>query len=516
VAGSISFSDEIFSDAGIDPVLQRQLEIKAERDRLREQYMTSRGLASSGKGKRPPGLYPRDPSIIEGMGNLAMRMGLDPRTTQKLEEGAEFTPLGTLSQTFAADNPMDFAMAAMPAAKKAKAVVPKPKGKVTSLPVPGRGPDPAIDKILSPEDRIALTTDYPDPGPPVIKTDPKKGTTYEGKGITDLGKRATKARALIQKDIDAGNYTPYYNLLERDYADPSSYGLPDVSPTRLNVPKKAETYAKHQAIVQDPEVSARLLAAEAKGAAMPNAGKWYGMKQWQDDYIKDYGREEGLRRFDEDFATPMAATTGGSSPRQNLVNTGYVNLQRERGLPVEEESKRMPTFVGGGKIGGASNMQAANKYSVRGEPIDPKGNPKRFDFRARFLGKTKTYNVIDDQVMQGFKPGGPGSPEWYGMNTMEIDRLSDIANRMPEEAQENIWYGLKSEKDPSITSQQPMMQDVNEAIERTSRITGYTPDQVAKLIRARKIPIYSVAGLGVLAELLAKNVNGGQGNGTDF
>lgn len=396
--------------------------------------------------------------------------------------------------------------------KAAKPRVAKPPGIGSNSGIKPPAPKPAkltpaqkaLGKLTAKEQEM-LRDLPPDPGPSVTRIDPKKGP-YEGKGITDLGERVSKAKTAIQKEIDAGNYTPFFNILERDYADASSYNLPAVSPTHGKIPVTAAKQAEHRAIVQDPAAAERLLAAEKIGSEMENAGKWYGMKQLQDAYIAEFGKKEGLKRYDEDFATPMAATTGGSTPQQNLINVGYVNRMKDKGLPAEETSTKMPTFVGGGKVGGTSNMQAANKYSVRGEPIDPMSNPKRYDFRARFLGKTKGYNVIDDQMMQGWKPGGPGSPKWYGLHTTEIDRLSALANRLPEEFQENVWAGLKSLKDKNYTKQRPMIEEYNQAIERTSRILGISPTETLKLILRRKIPIYSVAGLGVLAGEIAKRV----------
>ena len=57
-----------------------------------------------------------------------------------------------------------------------------------------------------------------------------------------------------------------------------------------------------------------------------------------------------------------------------------------------------------------------------------------------------------------------------------------------------MWAGIKLPKDPSYVPK-PMIQIVNEAIERTSRLTGLSPEEVVEegLVKGKR-PLYAKGG----------------------
>lgn len=65
----------------------------------------------------------------------------------------------------------------------------------------------------------------------------------------------------------------------------------------------------------------------------------------------------------------------------------------------------------------------------------------------------------------------------------------------PRYYQEVAWAGAKDAKTKGGYKASPMIQNVNEAIERTHRITGLPKDEVVRrgLVRA-EIPLYGLAG----------------------
>lgn len=70
----------------------------------------------------------------------------------------------------------------------------------------------------------------------------------------------------------------------------------------------------------------------------------------------------------------------------------------------------------------------------------------------------------------------------------------------PANFQDVAWAGFKNLKDPRYTSGKPMIEVVNEAIERTHRLTGMPKDEIVRrgLVRG-EIPLYGMGGLGLVA-----------------
>lgn len=352
----------------------------------------------------------------------------------------------------------------------------------------GRKGKAAIDALRG-YDPAKVAKDYPDRAPPVTKVDPKTGKEFPGKDLSEEAKAVQKARKAAQKEIDAGNYTPVFPIKDRFYVDAANYPLVGDTLTDA-MPKKQVTIDKYKERFDTPEIRQRLQAAFLRGNADPNAQRWYAMGQLEKAYVDELGTEAGRKAFKTDFADAMAATTGGADPTDNLMMAHYGNVLRARGEPVPANAFDMPFPIGGRYAGG--NMRMYDKVINQGRDFVASETPKRFNFSANFQGH-KNRATIDEQMSGGFEPGLAVPPgDSYGV--ME-GVVADLArqNKVPSaEAQDVMWAGLKG------TKGKPMIQHVNEAIERTSRITGLSPEEVLRKNLIRKMgPLYGIGAAGV-------------------
>jgi hypothetical protein len=94
------------------------------------------------------------------------------------------------------------------------------------------------------------------------------GKAYWGKELTGEAKTVQKARNAAQRDIDLGDYTPYFKVAERSDVNPTRYA-PYRSTTDI-LPAKADTIKKYMAHASNPDGVARLQAAYEKGLTLPN------------------------------------------------------------------------------------------------------------------------------------------------------------------------------------------------------------------------------------------------------
>jgi hypothetical protein len=339
-------------------------------------------------------------------------------------------------------------------------------------------------------DKEKVAFDYPERAAPIAKTDPKTGKEFLGKDLSEEAKAVQKARKAAQKEIEAGNYTPYFNIEERFYANPENYPL--TGNTLIDaMPKKQATIEKYQQRFDTPEIRQRLQDAFQRGNADPNAQRWYAMGQLEKAYVDELGEEAGRKAFKSDFADAMAATTGGADPTDNFMMAHYGNFMRARGQPIPENAYDLPFPIGGRYAGG--NMRMYDKVINQGRDFVASETPKRFNFSANFQGHTGRA-TIDEQMSGGFEKGLVVPPgDSYGIMEGVVADIARLNNVPAAEAQDVMWAGLKN------TPGKPMIQHVNEAIERTSRITGLTPEEVVRRNLVRKLgPMYGIgaAGLG--------------------
>jgi hypothetical protein len=337
-------------------------------------------------------------------------------------------------------------------------------------------------------DQARMAVQYPDrlPGAPMV--DAKTGKEYIGKVQSQEAEEVMKVRAAAQKDINAGRYDPYFNVTERFYVNADDYPL--VGNTLVDAaPKKQETMDKFTALYNNPTTRDRLTTAINKAVDDPNAWHWYAMGQLEKEYVERLGEQAGREAFKRDFAQGMAATTGGMDPTSNLLMTHYANFMREAGQPLPQAAHELHAPIGGRYATG--NLSQYDKMINQGQGITAAANPKRFDFAANFMGH-RNRATIDEQMMELIHPkgeGGKGLPQWYSPAEKVVH---DVAGQMgidPINAQELGWFGQKG------VAGKPMMQILNEAIERTRRVTGQDPDKVVQGLVTRKMPLYGLAGL---------------------
>lgn len=350
-------------------------------------------------------------------------------------------------------------------------------------------------------DPVKMRTQYPDTLPGVPAVDKKTGKEYIAKQNSPEALAVEKARKAAQKDIDKGNYTPMFDVEKRYYADPTKYNIQGNTLTDA-IPAKPETIAKYEAMYNTPEAKARLTEAFKKGSQDPMTKDWYAMGQLESEYIKRLGPDAGRQRFNEDFAQAMAATTGGADPTSNFLMGSFGNYQRARQLPIPSNAYDMPYPIGGRFASG--NMKMYDKVLVKGNPLTAADQPKRFNFASDFLGDTSRA-TIDEQMMTGILPTlkAPVAGS-YGVAEKVVTDLAKQLGVNPANAQDVMWAGLKD------VPGKPMIQHVNESIERTARITGQTPEQVLDAMIRNRAPMYSAAPIGLMG-LMGYDQYGSQG-----
>jgi len=333
---------------------------------------------------------------------------------------------------------------------------------------------------------------YPKTVAPELAVDKKSGKEFLQKVNSPEAEAVSKARKAAQADITEGNFTPFFDPSKRYYADPEPYGLQG-NTLQDAMPKKAETIAKYSARANDPAALARLEAAYGLGAEHPDAARWYALGQLEDAFKQQYGPEAGRDLFKSRFADAMAATTGGADPTSNLLMAKYANYMKEAGLPLPEKSYDLP-FPIGGRYASTNIAMYDRLLGDQGAGLTT-ANPKRFNFSANFLGDTDRA-TIDEQMSGLFDPAMTIPPgDSYGVFEAALGDLARKYGVAPAEFQDVAWAGGKLAKTPKYKPQ-PMIQTINEAIERTARVTGLSPEEVvAEGLVGAKRPVYAQGGL---------------------
>jgi len=334
-----------------------------------------------------------------------------------------------------------------------------------------------------------LADEYPQPAPPVKQVDKKTGKVFMGKGKNELTNEIMRARSAIDKEIKAGNYDPYFPVQDRFYVDPSNYSIQGNTLTDT-LPKTQKTLDAKIAQFDTPEARKALGEAYARSADDPMAQDWYAMGQLEKVFVNELGEEAGRKAFKEMFADSMAATTGGADPGSNLLMAQYGNFLRERGIETPDAAYKMPVPIGGRFVTG--NMAMYDKVLRQNNPLTTAGQPKRHNFSANFLGD-RSRATIDEQMTSNMTGGKFNAPPQGTYGILEAIVGDEAAKRGLQAAnmQDVSWAGFKG------IEGKPMIQFVNEAIERTARLTGQTPDQVARGIPRGK-PLYDAGG-GLIA-----------------
>lgn len=296
-------------------------------------------------------------------------------------------------------------------------------------------------------------------------------------------------RKQAQEEIKAGDYTPYFDPAQRGHVDPAEYPL-EGNTLQDAIPKTQKTIDQYAARASDPQATARLNGAYERMADNPDAADWYAMRQLQEAYKTQYGPELGRTMFKQHFADSMAATTGGADPTSNYLMSQYGGYMRQRGLDVPVASADVPFPIGGRYASG--NLKMFNRV-FNDSPLSV-DNPKRFNFSADFLGHLDRA-TLDEQMSNLFEPGLNQPPgDSYGVYERRLGDLAAAKGVTPAKFQEVAWAGGKNLKTPSFTGT-PMIDIVNQAIHRTSRVTGLSPDEVIAGMVSGRMPTYAKGGL---------------------
>ena len=338
-------------------------------------------------------------------------------------------------------------------------------------------------------DRAKIANQYPDTAPAVLAKDPKTGKEFLQKQNSAEAQAVEKVRKAAQKEIEKGNYNPYFDLDKRFYADATKYPLKGETLTDA-LPKKQATIEKWEKEFDTPEVRANLKAAYDRGAKDPNTKDWYATGQLESEFIKEYGAKAGRSEYKEAFPVAMAATTGGADPTSNLLMAQYGNFLRKTGQPMPKAAHEMPYPIGGRYASG--NMAMYDKVINQGAGLTT-DTPKRFNFAADFMGH-RNRPTLDEQMSGLYKPGMVVPPgDSYGVMERVMNDAAKAEGVLPVNFQDVAWAGAKG------VGGKPMMQHINEAIERTARVTGKKPEDVVRdsLVR-RTHPLYGIGAAGLV------------------
>ena len=340
---------------------------------------------------------------------------------------------------------------------------------------------------------VAKFPQYKEEYPPVAEqeaqVDTKTGKPFVGKGTSPMGEAFKAARAQIVKEMEESGFDPFFDPNERFDVDPSEYP-PEIDTTKEGAAKQKLTKARINKRVKTVGARRRLQKAYDTGVEQGGNDMWYQMGQLEAEFIKEYGEQEGRRQFKERFIDAMASTTAGQAPQQNFLMAMFMNYLNNRG--ELDSGFGLPEPIGAPYL--ALNKRMYRQIVERGEGYK-KTQPKSHDFAANFSG-WDWMATIDSQMMEIITPRlkkakkiRPNMKYAYQELVIEMAAKNGVS---PREFQEVAWGGYKYTKSGYVGK--PMIQIVNEAIERTSRLTGASPEEVVRkgIVRS-EAPMFSIS-----------------------
>lgn len=356
-------------------------------------------------------------------------------------------------------------------------------------------------------DRTAMRSRYPRVVLPETGIDKTSGKLFLKKGASPEAKELMTLRDQIGEDIKAGNYEPFFPVAERYDVDPTKYNRPEATTKKL--PKKPETVARWRKAIDTPEARTRLKAAYERGLSEMSKN-WYMLGQLEKQYIDRLGPEAGRSRFLE-HVEGVAATTGGNDPTSNWLMARFAAFEKAKGRKLKTVGGLLPSPIGGRYAG--SNAETFNNLIFDKMGIEAIDNPKRYDFVRNFLGQVDS-GTIDEQMTRLITPDltvpraptkkqiaageDPGvmtykellAPEGdtYGIYQDIIRETAKELGVDPRMLQEVAWAGAKQSEG------KPMIEHINESIERTSRITGLSPQEVVNGWIDETLPAFTIVG----------------------
>lgn len=374
---------------------------------------------------------------------------------------------------------------------------------------------------------------YPQTSVPVSVLDPNKnkgkGEYFAQKQNSEEAGKVEAIRKSAQKRIDKGDpdYRPFFDVSKRSDVDEVNYPRDAGNTLQDALPKTAKKAAEWKETYDTPEVRRRLLEAFIRGSGDKGAKNWYAMRQLEEEFVKELGPEAGRAAFKERFAVPMAATTGGADPTANLLTTAYANYVKQGGkqFPMNRDgsaaSYDLPYPIGGRYVGG--NIEMADNVMMKGGLLSAEAQPKRYNFSGNFMGR-KGNATIDEQMMTLFEdPKAQRFADKYqeyltkneGKKPMDFEKwfaknretappgasygvleaiLADVAKQAgvsPMNFQDVAWRGAKG------GTGHPMMEEVNQMLYRTGKVTGKPEDEVLRGFIRANMPMYGM-GAGAI------------------
>ena len=289
---------------------------------------------------------------------------------------------------------------------------------------------------------------YPDTGPPTQKpkTNPSyPGETFPAKTLTPEAEEFAKAREKIVKEMRDEGFKPFFDPSQRFPAEFSKQPGPHAD-TAGALAAKQETIDRHLKAIDTPETRKALRNAYAKGLDPPDSQAWYLLGQVEKKMKQDLGEEAGAKRFRDQVATAMSATTTGMTPQQNLIMSQYLNYQKATGRPLPTESYQTPVTVGGQRT--MPNVDAYKElFSGPSGPYETLQaqafkNPKRADFAQAQMGNPNAFTV-DEQMAHGMIQKDVPQAGTYGIITKMGREEAVKAGADPQRYQDVAWAGFK-------------------------------------------------------------------------
>jgi hypothetical protein len=471
------------SDAPVDEAQQAQEAAEAAAARVQRRYpVREPDPVSLAASKLTWGQWlPSEKRALASAGALQRGEDYDPRDVFLSTIGAVGAPVAGLTRGVAT-------LGAGAVRRGAAAVAPEVRGGLTAA-------ERAAPLEGAPYPQFA--EEYPaiGPGTPTLKTKPSyPGETYLKKTLTPESKQFEKARTKIIADIKENGYTPYFDPGERSLVDPNHYPAANVDTLQLS-PKRQDAIDKYMEQIGAPQTRALLRQAYKRGQQMGNAHDWYFMGQLERKFTNELGPEAGHEAFLQRFAVPMAATTSGNQPTANLLIAHYLNYLRNRGMPMPTGAWETPPSVGGRFF--MNNVEDYERaMQGGGYPALGADQPKMHNFARSFIGDLSRA-VMDEQMVGGMLAhagkkslADPARKIAYGLLEKPVHQEAALAGVQPGAYQDVAWAGFKNEPG------KPMIEHVNDAIERTHRLTGMPRDEIVSraLIRG-EIPLYATGAV---------------------
>jgi hypothetical protein len=218
-----------------------------------------------------------------------------------------------------------------------------------------------------------------------------------------------KDRRAVQHEMDQKGYVGFFNPAERADVDPRNYpGRRDISVEAW--PKSPEGQQKYRDLYVTEGANQRLGTGYKEGMKIDDSRGMLALKQIEDSYVASFGPELGRHLFRMELAGPIAATTAGLPPKQNLLTAHYLTREHKAGRRLPKHGYEMPYPIGGPFL--ASNSRAAQAFFDEGTGTFSASSPKSHEYLYGMLGHPDGH-IVDLRASRAIVPG-MRAPRYYG------------------------------------------------------------------------------------------------------